>query len=68
MDSISNRYEFKIDYSFKNITDLHRFGDKLKDQNIEDLNFLDNKSGNSKQSEKMLDLNKGYNSFSCYQN
>lgn len=60
MDSISNRYEFKIDYSFKNIKDLQLFGDKLKDQNLEDLEFLNKKSGNSKQSDKMLDLNKGY--------
>ena len=60
MDTISDRYEFKIDYSFKNIKDLQQFGQKLKDQDLKDLDFLGGKSGKSKQSEKMLDFNQDY--------
>ena len=60
-DSISNKFEMKINYDFDNISELKLFGEKLKGQNIKELELLSNKTKSTKKDDGLPDFNKSYN-------
>lgn len=60
MDSISRKYEIKIDYSFDKIKDLGLFGEKLKNQKIKELAGLKTKVKDDKKTDELLSFNQGY--------
>lgn len=60
IDSLSNAFNFKINYNFDNIKDLQLFGEKLKNQNVKELDLLNTQTKDSKGIEDFFTLNKGY--------
>lgn len=73
MDTISNTFTMKMNYDFKDTEDLAKFGEKLKNQDVKELDFFTNNLKSPKSTEKsddMPDFNKAYitsftrNSFS----
>jgi len=62
-DSISKKFEMKIIYIFDDISELKLFSEKLKGQNIKELELLSNKTKNTKKNKDngIPDFNKFYN-------
>ncbi|WP_158851286.1 hypothetical protein [Algibacter sp. L1A34] len=62
-DSISNKFEMKINYDFDNLSELKLFGEKLKEQDIKELELLSSKTKDMKNGEDngIPDFNKSYN-------
>lgn len=62
-DSVSKKFQMKISYDFNNISELKFFGEKLKDQNIKELEILSDKTkGMKKENDNSIpDFNKYYN-------
>lgn len=62
-DTVSKKFEMKINYNFKNVDALKQFSEKLKDQDIKELKLLTNKTKNLKSGDKskLPDFNKSYN-------
>ncbi len=61
-DSVSKKFNMKINYNFKDVSELKLFGEKLKGQNIKELNLLTNKSkGFSSNDDGFPDFNKSFN-------
>lgn len=62
-DSVENKFEMKINYAFKDVSELKMFSEKLKDQDIKELKFLTEKTKeiNSKKDGSLPDFNKSYN-------
>ena len=69
-DTITNKFEMKINYQFKDLEDLALFGEKLKDQNIKELDLFGDKmnttektedeNGESDSSSDMFNLNDSF--------
>lgn len=62
-DSVSKKFEMKINYDFDDISELKLFGEKLKGQNIKELELLSNKTKSMKKEKdnSVPDFNKYYN-------
>lgn len=63
-DSISKKFEMKINYDFNNLSELKLFGEKLEGQNIKELEILSSKTNNIKKDttgNNFPDFNKYYN-------
>lgn len=66
-DSVSKKFEMKIQYDFEDVSELKSFGEKLKAQNIKELELLSSKTKtmNGDDDSGFPDFNKFYNtSFS----
>ena len=62
VDSISKKLEMKINYDFDNISELKLFTEKLKGQNIKELDMLSSKTKSIKKEKEsgIPDFNKSY--------
>ena len=65
VDSIAKKFEMKINYDFANVSELKLFAEKLKGQNIKELELLSSKTGDLKKGEgnEIPDFNKSYNTI-----
>lgn len=62
-DTVSKKFKMKINYDFKDVAELKLFSEKLKDQDIKELELLTNKTKSLKSGgkSKLPDFNKSYN-------
>ncbi len=61
-DSVSKTFKMKINYNFNNVSELKLFGEKLKGQNIKELDLLTSKTKNlNSKDDSFPDFNKSFN-------